>query len=303
MVVAVEQLTGAIAANQVILTGSAGSSASASLVANQQLLDAARKDEAEKQKSLADAEKARDTQKQRTDTQRTTATQAKSRYEQAIAPGSTVSDDDRNRLKAELETEEKKFSEEETKLADAERDVEFKKGLLAESKRVREIIQDNKDAALTQATANTSGSGQFSSPSQRKELDKAATEQIANSVTLMVTEVLRKDYSLEACSTLLTSTPSGSLSEEAKKALAETRELCVRLLMARFEAETQKIATFGKDASSDRIRAALRSDAALSDRLNKWLRENAGGLSSTSLIFGAQNANLRQRAINDLRIP
>lgn len=50
VILAVEQLTGAVAANQIYLTGTTSASATANLVSNQQALDAVRKSEADKKK-------------------------------------------------------------------------------------------------------------------------------------------------------------------------------------------------------------------------------------------------------------
>ena len=236
VVVAIEQLTGAVVANQVALTSEASASASADLVANQQLLEQAREDEKAKQDTLTKAETARDGQKQKVDAQRLKVSTAEGKYNTATAPGSTVSQAERDKLETELNTERGTLEGEEAKLNEAEREVELRKQLLAEATKVRQTIEDAKNAALTRATAATSSAAEFSTPGQRKELSKDATEAIAGVVRDMVSQVLRQDYTVDACTSLLT---DPRLSEELS--LVQTRQLCIQMINARIQRETETI--------------------------------------------------------------
>ena len=302
VVVAVEQLTGAVAANQALLTSTAAASASASLVANQQLLDAARKDEAEKEKNLADARTARDAQDARVTAKTADVAAAQTSYDNA-AKRDPKPADELTKLSAALEKEKENLTAERAKLKDAEGLVKRREELLAESKRVREIIQDNKDAALTQAAANTGSAGNFSTPVQRVQLDKAAAEKIAQAVSDMVKHVLDKDYTVDACSTLLTSVSNESLSTDAKEMLKETRAHCLVLLRAKIEAQTNKLLQFGMDESSDRINRALKTQPELRTALNTWLGSNAPRVDVSDLLIDGRNTALRRRAIDALKIP
>jgi hypothetical protein len=306
VILAVEQLTGAVAANQVILTGTAGAGASASLLSNQQLLDAARKDEETKTKNLEEAKQERDAAKKAVEDKRVEVAAAEDAYKQAIAPGSTAPESERNKLKSDLDGKKSDLAQLESELAAAESQIKTKEDLLAESRQMRETIEDLKDSALTNAVANTTGAGQFSIPVQRKELSKEATESIAKAVQGMVEKVLAKEYTHDSCMALLTSVPDGyeSWTSDQKVGYERVRDLCMQLVSkSLFEAITKTEVTFGPDATTERIEKELNKDLILRQRLKEWLERNGVGISVTTLIYGREYAELRQRAIKELSIP
>ena len=293
VVVAVEQLTGAVAANQALLAPNASSSASANLVSNQQLLDAARKDEAEKEKTLANAKKAQEEQKKKVEASSGRLVDAKKEYEKAREADPKASN-------TAVTTAETNLKDDQKKLEEAGAEVKRREDLLAESKKIREIIESNRDAALTQATATTGSSGQFSTPTQIKTLDKEASIQIAKSVEAMVRHALDKQYTEDACLMLLT-----SYKQAGNTNLDATRMLCRDLINAKVGAQEQKIqiARFSADESADRITKAVTKDPSLRQRLEKWLSDNEIGASVTLFIYGSPFADKRRQAIQDLKIP
>ncbi len=302
-ILAVEQLTGAIAANQVILTNTAGAGASASLLSNQQLLDAARKDEEAKAKGLEDAKKQRDAAKKAADDKRVEWTAADTTYKQAVA-NSTGTDEDRAKLKADADNKKNDLNRLKNDLAAAENQVKTNEALLAEAKKTRETIENIKDSALTSAIANTAGAGQFnSSIAQRKELSKEATESIASAVQGIVQTVLSKEYTHDSCMDLLTYIPRNYNNWDSgqKEGYAQVRELCIALLSNVIS--KMLTATFTADAATARIEQALSTDLTLRRRLNKWIASNGLNISSTTLIYGREYTNERQRAIDALSIP
>jgi hypothetical protein len=137
VILAVEQLTGAVAANQVALTGTAGSSASASLVSNQQLLDAARKNEQAKTEALEASKKEQTAAKAAADKAVADEAAAKASYDAAVAPGSTTPTDQQARLKTEWETKQADNRTAQEALRRADANVETNTKLLAEAKSVR----------------------------------------------------------------------------------------------------------------------------------------------------------------------
>jgi hypothetical protein len=298
VVVAVEQLTGAVAANQIILTGTASASASANLTASQQLLDVAREDEAAKEKKVAEAEAARDSQKAVVDAKAADVAAARAAVDEATNGEPTA----QARLRSALESAQNDHTTEATKLATLQKELELQQTLLRESKEVRETIEKGRHAALTQSVAQTSSAGQFSTPVQRVELNQEATEAIARAVNEMVTTVLDKPYIMETCTTILTKLPS-NMSESELQFLKEARKLCGEILLKRIGEEGLRIAQFGPDDTSHRIQSALTADPALRDRLEAWLERNAGGMSPTFLIYGEQNAELRRRVIEEFGLP
>lgn len=306
VVLAIEQLTGAVAASQVILTGTAGAGASASLLANQQLLDAARKDEEVKTKSINDAKKERDTAKKFVDDKEAEVAIAEDAHQQATARDSTVSEAKRIKLEADLNTKKNDLKTLEANLAAAEGQVKTTEALLTESRRTRETIENLKEAALTNAVSNTTGAGEFNTPVQRKELSKDATSTIADAVKYMVGKVLDKKYTEDTCMALITSSPQDfdKWSDDRKKNYKEVHGLCANLVSAGLVDAIKKTeATFGPDITTQRIKRALDNDSALRGHMNKWLTSQGLGISTTLLIYGSEYADLRQKAIKELSIP
>ena len=241
VILAVEQLTGAVAANQVILTGTAGAGASGSLLANQELLDAARKNEEQKAMDLEAAKAARDALKKEAGTAETDAAAAQGAYDPAAAPGSTATVEERNKLKSELDQKIKTRDDLNAKLAAAEEDVATKEALLATAKQTRETLENTPNAALTSAVANTTTAGQFSPVVQRNQLSEGATEAISTAVQHMVEHVLDKDYMLSTCVALVTNPPNQDQDNSAAytTALGEARQQCVGLISASVRREVR----------------------------------------------------------------
>lgn len=290
VVVAVEQLTGAVAANQAILTSTSNADASASLIADASLLDSARKEETRKQEELTQAQAERDTQQAK-------VTTAQGDFD--LAAAQTSAPENLPALENALNTEKNKLTTAEAKVGRAE-------DSLADAKRVREIIESKNSAALTQASASTSSAGQFSTVVSRKELSKEATEHLAAAVEGMVKEVLKKDYTVDACMNLLTNvTAFKTLDPAQEKGLSLTLDQCTKLLTTKIQSEVGKlhVSTFGRDPNSDRLDAALEVDPNLLPRLQRWVRNNFPEGSVTQLIDGMEHAQLRQKAISELNVP
>lgn len=300
VILAVEQLTGVVAANQVILTGTAGAGASASLLSNQQLLDAARKNEEAKAKSLEEAKKERESAEEERN-------EKKKEVKDAEDAHSNASDEEVNSLKAELDRKKAELNGAESKLTSAENQVKAKEERLDDARQTREAIEAQKDAALTDAVANTSSAGQFSIPVPRKELSKDATEAIAAAVHGMVTKVLDKEYTQDSCMALLTYVPPGleKWTKDQQAGYERVRDLCMQLVSKNlFEVITKTETTFGPDATTDQFKKALDSDLTLRSRLDEWLKRNGLKISSALLLYGgAQYAPLRERALKELTTP
>ena len=236
VILAVEQLTGAVAANQVILTGTAGAGASASLMTNQKLLDAARQDEAGKKKKLGEAKGKLETAESELEDQRVATKDAQDNLDKA-------NDSEKAKFQEESKIEEEKLDKARKQVEVATTEVKTREELLAESEKVRKTIESTRDSSLTNAIAYTTGSGQFSLPVQRKELSKEATRTIANAVKEMVTAVLRKDYTQDSCMALLTNVQPSlqSLNEEQKETLENIRLHCLKLIDVKLQIDGEKV--------------------------------------------------------------
>ena len=301
VILAVEQLTGAVAANQAALVSSTTADSSASLLASSELLDAAIKNEERAQKALEQAVE----QLAATKTNRDAA-------DRALKEAQTK----RDGLSETASTEQKGEAEVEVQFRQAERDrtqraveaaqarAEIRQKAFDNAQRTRETIAAKQDQAFAATSASTDGSAQLSTPIQRVQLDKAATEAIAGSVESMVTEVLRKEYIVESCMAIVTAFPRdySKWTPERKTQFEHTRVFCMDLVKATVLERTKAITTsFAADATSDRIDAWLQGPGNR-EKLKAWLDKQVPKVPVFALLQGSYR-ELRQRAINHFKIP
>ena len=103
VILAIEQLTGSVAGNQVIMTGTAGSGASASLLSDQKLLDEARKNENDKKTSLDAAIKERDDLQASVTAKETEVKNARTAFDSAQTQDKTALENELNAKQADLD--------------------------------------------------------------------------------------------------------------------------------------------------------------------------------------------------------
>lgn len=201
VILAVEQLTGTVIGEQVILGGSTMANTSASLLSNQRQLKDAKKDEDEQQKSYEETKKVLETKKVEVENKNKEMLSTKEALSQA-------SGDKAEDLKKRLDVMNVDLESRNEELVDVEKQVETQANLLEEAKETREKIEKVRDSALANVDVNTTSDGQFNkSIIQKKELSKEATKIIADTTFKLVSEVLNKDYLVETCISHLTSTP------------------------------------------------------------------------------------------------
>ena len=242
VVLAVEQLTGAVVASQPILTGTTSATASTTgsemLHANQQVLGEAiifrdtKKTELEAaQKKLTDKTGEVEAQQQKFN-----VVDAKYANEKETLPDNKVSAATEAEHKSESEKLEKLASEQE----EFTREVESKEELHKQAVENVTAIENTRDASLIQMSTNvatkTSGSGQFNtvSSTDMAKLLESNVEKIgavANAVKEMVLHALDKDYSVEACLSFLSSEVSINKSD------TDTRKACFGLITAKVKNE------------------------------------------------------------------
>ena len=218
VVLAIEQLTGTVAANQVILNPSTKSDAVANLVSNHKLLDQMEEDRNEKEKVVKDAQSKLDTAKS-----------AKDKAETAKATSGAEADKTCTRTtsntapcvkaRTEMQQTSDAFSEAKEQVKTAEEYLKAAQKRLKKAEEVRDTIKTLRDAALTSATAETAGTRQFSPVIQRNQLSGEASKAIAEAVKEMVKAVIGKSYATDACFRNL-----ASLEAEMEEKLAETRK-------------------------------------------------------------------------------
>lgn len=169
VILAVEQLTGAITANQVILAPAATNMVSARLLSNEELLEQADARVAQLQQHKKDANDKLSTLnalENRTATQELDLQQA-------------IIDDDQAGLR----------------LQDAEK--------------VRDFIGSSRDALMTSVTQELQGSAQFITTINAPPLSLDATKEITKAVVTMVTTVLGKSDRADTCLSFFTSLGQG----------------------------------------------------------------------------------------------
>jgi hypothetical protein len=218
VVLAVEQLTGAVTANQVILTGSAGSTSLASLVSNQKALEMARASEAGAKDRLDKANKAKEAQdavvagaKQDLDTAENAL-----KTEKGKTPLNPAEVD---RLTADR-AEKSRVHEAAVSKAEAfGGEAEQAQLNYNDAKGMRETVEASADSAMAGAAANATGSGSFVVPSSRNALSAEATAAIAGAVQKMVVKALDQDGTIPTCLGVL------AWASEEERAIAEIRAL------------------------------------------------------------------------------
>ena len=313
VVLAMEQLTGTVAANQVILTSEARANTSATLMANQELLEAAETEVNQKQDNLLKA------QEDKVKIENTVLEKQGAVVDaQKALNGEKGGKEALDVRSKELETAKRKYKEEHSKLDDAKRTVKFRKTLLEEAEKNRDAIRDVREAALTQVTAT--GTGQFSRfPIQRNEHDAEMTVGIATAVKEMVEKVLDKDYTLESCTALITdmelsnsknnisinininnNKDNNTNSEDYERVL----KACTELVTASVESKTRslQVSSFNEpDEAGEKIIDQLRTSGAR-EKFNKLLTENFGvSASLTTVLYGGTKfAPLREALANEI---
>lgn len=305
VILAVEQLTGAVAANQVILSGSSSAGASASLLSNQQLLDAARKDEEAKTAALKTASDARQALETTTAAKSAEWDTATSNYRQATAPGSAATDQDRTNLKIAMDTKALELEQLKAKLEAAQTQEQTRKQLLAEATKIREAIEAAKDSALTNVVAGTTGAGQMSAPVQRNQLDKDATLYIANAVQAMVFKVLDKRYELDTCMDYLTIDPKEyrTWTTEQRARRERVQQVCADMVSKTIVMQTELLTdSFAPDESTRKLEEATTGHPEVLQKLTDWMAAAKLQMSPTLLLYGRENEALRKQALSALGI-
>ncbi len=193
-VLAIEQLTGVVAARQVALGGGANTSASANLANTQAALDNARKYEANRKKELDTAKEA---QKKQSDL--VAATTADLKAAQA-KPDNQKDQKEIDRLTALQKTQQAELDKDKKAVEDATTNYN-------QAHDVTQKIQENFGAASTAADAAAHGSGSFATAIDRVTLDKESTKAIAEAVDSIVTRVVNKGHLTDTCINLMLTCP------------------------------------------------------------------------------------------------
>lgn len=284
VVLAVEQLTGATVANQAVLGGQADADATASLRASSELVETLSNRVERQQLRLEDAISRKTNTESALKEAETALATAKSQLTTAQSGGNqpTIAAAQTNVNNATIDRDRRK-----SELNVAEDLVQIRQRALDKANDALDAASEQQDQAVAANSAGSSGSGQFSKPGATSALDKEASIRVAAAVEAMVTEVIKKDYSLESCMSVITSS-SDKIGRDAR---AFCQNLVEVVVLAKTVESEQRV-----DIVSRRIAqlSAVRTRANLDD-IGKILAcaSSRGALNQKKLenIFNAANTD------------
>jgi hypothetical protein len=206
VVLAIEQLTGAVVAPPIVLSPSPEASGTSALVANQELLETARKMEADATAAHASAAEAL-TKAEARSAETSVALKAR-RAELSALEGAEPKDEEAIAAK-EKEVQDATVADEaaQSSLAQAQAGAARAKQALADATRNREAIQASRDSALASTQAGIEGRGSIVAVRTASAPDAQAIEKISEAVSGMVSAALNKNYIAENCMALLLREP------------------------------------------------------------------------------------------------
>ena len=252
VVVAVEQLTGAVVAQQALLTSSSQVSATASLVANQQILTQMEDDVAQRQQAVETSTLAVNA----ATVDRDQAVTAKQQADSALAQV----DNEENRTA--VREAQSNLDRLQSILDIRQRELDVQQQRLEDSKRIRDQVKASRDASLANSSSSANTTGEFGPAPQNRVLNDSASTKIATVVDSMVRAVLNKDYTLDHCMILLASTAQPS--NTAVQLCRDVMEMSA----------TKALGThFGVDWASRTIKCLLEVKKITNAQLANWLMD------------------------------
>lgn len=219
VIMAIEQLTGAVTIGPTSTGGSANANAAAVLLANAQAVEAAKRMEAEAKTAADEAAKAE-----------ADAKTAETEAQGALAAAQKILDDAQAASEAPDQIAAKQARVEEKKveakaaadaLADAKKTTASTKNQLASATELRRQIESARDNAILTTSAGTVSNSQLGTVSRTAPYPNDGKE-IAQTVENMVAKLLDKDYAEDTCLIYLT---NAKYSERAEQIANSTRSV------------------------------------------------------------------------------
>ena len=204
-ILAIEQITGPVVANQVVLQGEAIARSSASVLQIQKLLDAARKDEEQKKTKFEEIkavlDKAIAEHKQKEEALKAKEAEIeKAKVNGKLPPEKQKLESELEKLKSELEPLSKKKTMAEMELQKAQKSYE-------EAQEIRKKLEANKDAVFAQSSATAKGEGKLAETARNPALEPEVKTEVVKAVDSIVERVLKKTYVVESCLALMADNP------------------------------------------------------------------------------------------------
>ena len=300
VILATEQLTGAVVAQQAALSGTASSDATAVMTATSLLLEAAlkQKDRAQARLEQALERKADAEGKQK---------QAQEELAAAQAGSSNNSGDDAagQRASARLKKSERDLEAANRQVTLVEEIRVLREKTLESATERVESLQSAQDSAATTATSSSSSNAALSGGGDRGRLNAQSTQAIASAVSNMVNNVLNKSYVLDYCMAIIS---SNDKAETIDVLDAADRELCRDIVRMAMTVEQQRVTgtvdSFSKkdNETTNCIKSWLDADTANLGKLDQWRNQNAGGINHVSFMFGQNSMSFRSSVVKELSI-
>ena len=324
VILAVEQLTGTVIANQASLTGRATADISPNVLATAGLLEQTMVTEDRRERELEQANA--ELLSARTKLEAAQRALQVAQEDKARLPATATAHDS---SEAASKVRSKQLEKERTDLEarNAKKRVDLQKERLDRIKRIREVIESKQDAAITELSTMVSGEAQFSAPVQTNQLSSAVSEQVARSVERMVNNVINKDYTIEYCMAVISTIDTDSASaaqsiilesivhsdntttsvitfperSELNDDLRKTKKLCLELMQVNVKERTKAI-TYGYDELSAAIDTWLNEEDDNRVKLRNWLGEKYPDLRLTDLLLDKNLKEVRKEVVDHFNL-
>jgi hypothetical protein len=295
VVLATEQLTGAVVAQQAALSSTAASDATAVMTSTAPLMKAALDQQALAQdrleKAMAKKAEAEAKQKEAQDEHRKAQTNRDNNTNGDAAEQEAIT-----RLEKARRAEE--AADRQVELAEDIRALR-KETLTAATERV-EALKLMQDSAATTAAASSASSAALSGGGVQSRLSDQSTQAIAVAISGMVNNVLNKSYVTEYCMAMISSKNYDPVKEAQ----------CWDVINAAVTVEGYRVTgstnTFLTDTSdlkvSNCIKSWLNATNANKAKLDNWRKQNGGNIDHVLFMFDKSASSLRSAAVNDLSI-
>jgi hypothetical protein len=301
VVLATEQLTGTVAAQQAALSSSASADTTSVMTATSKLLEAAIKQQERAEDRLEQVV-------QRKGEAQAKKKEAEDELAAAKMDASNNSDDNvaGQKARARLKKAESDLEAVNRSVVSTEEiRVLREKTLEVATERV-ESLQKALDSAATSATTSSSGSAALFGGGDRNRLNDQSTQAIATAVSSMVNNVLNKPYVLEYCMAIMTTENK----TESKYDDGQDRSLCRTVVSNAIIVDQDRIAKASmedifaeRDTTMECVKKWLKADKDKNKvRLDQWRQQNAKDIDHVFFVFGKGAKVYRSAAINDLSI-
>lgn len=280
-IVAIEQLTGAVIANQAILNQSSGGNSFASLLSNQKLLEQFEAENTTFKNDLA-----------------------------ALNTQLATANTELGTLKAATPKDADQISAKENIIKDLENQIGVKKGDIARRDDIIATLKKEQDSTLTSASVNNSSSGSFSSASRPINIstEAAATAMmttVAGSVEKIVDKIVNKNYADDLCVMLISAeTPPDLAGQQVYYGCIERLKNYVRPSGATETSGTKAVTPDPKNSTDSQslITGKISKNQTLEKGIKTFLANRTPPASFTDLLVNPDQEALRQEVIKKFNL-